>query len=407
MKKQTLIDQNSYKTLVPKFRQDLVDKVARDMVEVCAKLKEGENVLIFYDAGGSQLAQTVAEVSVKKGARVWYYLRDLKVDRLLATYLSSKNIFRSQTFLDAQIHEADVTFIIRAPESPLIMGDVPAEKMALWSAAQRPVLLDYRVNFTRWTSLYWPTPAEAKIEGMSYPDYVELFFSACNQPWVEIKETQKYFVDKLNKGKVLELFANTRDPKPERRTHLTMDIEPMTFTNTTIDRNYPGAEVFSSPVKNSVNGQIFAAGEYAYEGRLMEDIYLGVKDGKIVEARTKKGQRQLEEILNRDDGARYFGEVAFGTNPGLRRRLFNPLLNEKVGGSFHITPGRAYELTEYDGERVKIDNGNRSGIHWDITIMMLPQYGGGEIKIDGETIQRDGRFLDPKLRILNRGLTKS
>ncbi|KKT76244.1 MAG: Peptidase M29, aminopeptidase II [Microgenomates group bacterium GW2011_GWA2_44_7] len=89
----------------------------------------------------------------------------------------------------------------------------------------------------------------------------------------------------------------------------------------------------------------------------------------------------------------------------LRNRLINPLLNEKVGGSFHITPGKAYELTEVGGEKVNLDNGNRSSIHWDITILMLPQYGGGEIKIDGKTIQKNGRFLDPKLSVLNEGLT--
>lgn len=403
--KKDLIQKGWEKKVVPPFRQDSVDKIAKDMVEICAKVKSGQNAMIFYDPYGVQLAEAIAALSTKKGARVWYYQREMKLDKVLALNSSSRDIERSQTFLDAQVHEADVVFLIRAPEDPLIMGRVPEEKMKMWSAAQRQTLMNYRVNYTNWCLIYWPTPAEAMIEDIPYEKYVELFFSACNQPWVKIKESQKFFVHQLNKAKQIELFANPNDKDVSRRTHLTIDIGPMTFANTTIDVNYPGSEVFSSPERHGVNGQIFAAGVYAYEGKRMEDILLKVKDGKIVVAHARKGQNFLESILDRDEGARYFGEIAFGTNPGLRRRLFNPLLNEKVGGSFHITPGKAYEMTEFEGEKVKLDNGNRSLIHWDITIMMLPQYGGGEIRIDGKTVQKDGRFLDPRLKILNEGLT--
>lgn len=391
--------------MVPPFRQDLVDKVAKDMVETCAKLKEGQNAMIFYDAPGGQLAESIADLCTRRGARVWYYVRNMNIDRVLASYMSEGNVARSQTFLDVQLHEADVVFLIRAAENPLAMGDVPGERMTFWSEAQHTALMEYRINHTNWSLIYWPTPFEASVESIPYEEYVELFFSACNQPWDKIKEAQRCLVRVLNKGKKLEISANGNDPDTTRRTRVTMDIGTMTFANTIIDVNYPGSEVFSSPVKNSVNGQVFASGVYSYEGKKMEDILLVVKDGRIVDARAKSGQASLTEILNRDEGARYFGEIALGTNPGLRRRLFNPLLNEKVGGSFHITPGRAYKLTEVGGEKVNLDNGNRSNIHWDITILMLPEYGGGEVKVDGKTIQRNGRFLDPKLSVLNKGLT--
>ncbi len=139
--------------------------------------------------------------------------------------------------------------------------------------------------------------------------------------------------------------------------------------------------------------------------KLVEDFYFKVENGKIVEATAKKGENDLIDYLNTDEGARYFGEIAFGTNPGLRQRVFNPLLNEKIGGSFHITPGNAYnDRLDEEGNPVKIDNGNKSKIHWDITIPMLPQYGGGEVIVDGKTIQKNGKWLVKGAEILNKGI---
>ena len=285
-----LIQKGWEKNVIPPFRQDLVSKIAKDMVEVCAKLKSGQKVIIFYDAPGGQLAETVAELSSRKGARVWYYVRNMNIDRTLATFMNNRDIARSQTFLDIQLHEADVVFLIRAAEDPLVMGAVPNDKMKLWTQAQKTVLMDFRVNHTNWCLIYWPTLFEARVEKIPYEEYVNLFFSACNQPWEKIKEAQKQLVKVLNKGKALEISANQNDPNITKRTKIAMDIGPMTFANTIIDVNYPGSEVFSSPVKHSVNGQIFAPGVYSYAGKKMEDIGLIVKDGRIIDAQAKDCQ---------------------------------------------------------------------------------------------------------------------
>jgi aminopeptidase len=252
--------------------------------------------------------------------------------------------------------------------------------------------------------IYWPTEKEAAVEGLSYEQYVDLFLNACNQPWREIQTAQAHLVELLNRASTLEIDANPRDLDAGRRTHLRMDIGPMRFVNSTIDRNFPGSEVFAAPVRDSVEGQLFACGLYTHDGRRMEDIFLRAERGRVVEARARVGEADLLAVLDTDDGARYFGEIALGTNPGLRRRVLNGLLNEKVGGSFHITPGRAYQFTEYEGQPVVVDNGNRSQVHWDIAVPMLPAYGGGEVRLDGDPVQVDGRFLDPALAVLNRGL---
>ena len=405
---------NPHSAELAELDEKTVKKIAQDMVNIAGKipsLKEsniGEygsySVLVYYDIAGRQLAKEIASLCAKKGCRVWYRVREMDMESLLANELTERNLARHLAFTDNEIFSADAVFMIRAPRDPSIFEKVPDAKMRVLSKAQKPILLDYRVNHTMWQLIYWPTPYEAKIENMSYEDYVKLFFNACNQPWDKIELAQKILVDLLNKGKRLTLIANSKAPDKSKRTHLEMSIDGMEFANSTIDRNYPGSEVFSSPVRNSVNGQMFGEGKYLEEGRILEDIYFEVKEGKIINATAGKGQEHLDNILNRDVGARYFGEVALGTNPGIRQRLFNPLLNEKVGGSFHITPGKAYEMEEYQGKPVKVDNGNRSEIHWDITIMMLPGYGGGEVKVDDKTIQKDGKFTINGLEILNRGL---
>lgn len=389
---------------IPKIKDSLLKPIAKAMVNISTKVKKGEHVLITYDADGRQLAHELARLSIQKGARVISHVRDVEMSKVLATFSSERDIMRSTGFMDLQIQQADVVFIIRANRDIETMAQVPSEKMAMVTHAGRPIGGDYRVNFTRWCLILWPTLQEAEFEGLNYQEYVKLFLNSCNQPWGKIEEAQKVLVGLLDKAYILTLIANPNDSDPLRRTELSMNIEPMRFANSTIDCNFPGSEVFSSPVKKSVEGQLFAPGKYSYDGHIMENIYFEVKNGHIQNEKARVGGEYLQNILNRDEGARYFGEVALGTNPGLRRRLFNPLLNEKVGGSFHITPGKAYEMEMYDGKVVNVDNGNRSDIHWDITIPMLAAYGGGEVLLDGKVLQKDGKFVDPRLAVLNKGL---
>lgn len=381
-----------------------LDSIAAAMVDISGNVKAGETVLVFYDTGAASLARRLARRSSDIGARVLYIQRDQPLEAEVALTCSRRDALRSSVLNDVAIQMSDVVLIVRCATDADAFEVVPRDRMVAWNQAREPFLMNYRVNHTRWVLTYWPTEKEAAAEGMTLDEYVDLFKRACDQPWREIGEAQARLVDTLNAARILEIQANPRDPSPDRRTKLTMDIGPMRFVNSTIDRNFPGAEVFSSPVRDSVHGALFAAGKYAYDGRTVEDIHLRVENGRIVEARAARGNDDLNAILDTDEGARYFGEVAFGTNPGLRRRVMNGLLNEKVGGSFHITPGRAYTFTEYEGQSVVVDNGNKSQIHWDIAVPMLPAYGGGSVHLDGRPIQIDGRFVDPSLAVLNRGL---
>lgn len=400
MLKPLLEQDNGYN--LPFIKEELLAPIAAAWVYVSAKVQPNEHVMIYYDFSARQLAHLVAKRCLKLGARVTTLVSDAEMSELIVNYAKTKDIMRAGSFRDSQVYESDVVFVIRAPVRLDVMSKIAAERLAESTKASEHVMSDYRVNYTRWQLIYWPTPAEAALENMSYEEYVELWLKAGNQPWEAIEEAQTSLVKKLDLARKLTLIANPNDPDEQHHTKLTMSIDGMTFINSTIDNNFPGSEVFSAPVRDSVNGQLFAAGRYDYQGRIFRDLFFKVANGQIIEATAAENNDELQLLLNRDEGARYFGEVAFGTNPALRQRLFNGLLNEKVGGSFHITPGKAYQDTISDGKHV--DNGNRSQIHWDITVPMLPNYGGGQVLLDDQIIQQNGRWLDPELDILNNGL---
>lgn len=390
------------------FITTAIHNTASAMVEQAAKIHSGQNVLIWFDQPGTQLVKELYHRCMAKSAQVSFFMRDLEKDAKVIPTLSEdriKHYFDDEADL---MDKADVVLIVRGPENPEAMKDVPQNLMAAYNQRYSEVHKRRVEGTVEWTLFYWPTEYEAQKEGLPYDEYFRSVMEACNQPWEAIKQAQAKLVDKLNKGKMLKLIANEADEDPKKRTHVTMSIEGMTFCNSTIDKNYPGSEVFSAPVLDSVNGQIYAPGEYLYQGYLMKNIYFRIENGKIVEAVAEEGNDELQVILSEGEGARYFGEVALGTNPGLTRRFFNALLNEKVGGSFHMAVGHCYTFEEYAGEPVHVNNGNtedRTPVHWDLTILMHRNpdgTGGGKVILDGEIIQEDGIFKDQELAVLNR-----
>jgi aminopeptidase len=157
------------------------------------------------------------------------------------------------------------------------------------------------------------------------------------------------------------------------------------------DRNIPDGEVFSCPVKDSVNGVIQFNTPTLYSGTKFENVRLELKDGKVVNA-TANNTKRLNEILDTDAGARYIGEFSLGFNPYILQPMCDILFDEKIAGSLHFTPGQAYE---------DCGNGNKSAIHWDMVLIQRKECGGGEVWFDGKLIRKDGLFLPKELRGLN------
>ncbi len=378
-----------------------IHNIARRMVD--RSVEPGERVLIWYDKPlGEPLASQLHLASIAKGASsITFFERDLAEDAQRATQIPISEL---EHFHDEQaeiIGDADVILIVRAEEDPTVITALSAERQRIYQEGYKRAHLARSKGEIKWSLILYPTPYEAEQDGRIYSEYLEEILKACDRPWEEVKRVQQKLVDKLNAGKTLTLIANEDAQNPMRRTHLVMSIEGMTFCNSTDGMNVPGSEVFSAPVMDSVNGQLFAEGRHIYDGHVMRDVYLRFENGKVVEAHAAEGDEGLQQILSQGVGARFMGEVALGTNPELSGPYINGLLNEKIAGTFHVAIGKCYEYKAYEGVPVNVDNGNtsdRTTNHWDITVSMRRN---GKVVVDGEVIQKDGQFLDEDLAILN------
>lgn len=369
------------------------------MVTEAMPLAPNKKILINFDSPlGDDLAKNIAQILHQgKPQKIILFPRDLEKEVSLACQESEKPLNNYFSRLKKAHDWAEAVFLIRAKKNPEIFQKIPLQRQKICAEWEHKISQRRVAGRVPWCLIYWPTEYEAKKENLAYERYFDLFWQACNQPWLEVKKSQQKLIEKLNRGKILQIEAF--------RTKLKMNIKGMTFFNSTIDENYPGSEVFSAPLLKSVEGQILFPGEHQREGKSIKNIFLKFEKGRIKEFSASKGEKFLKEFLNRGKGARYLGEVAFGTNPGLKKRFFNPLLNEKVGGSIHLAIGHCYEIEkDNDGQLVKVNNGNtqdKTSVHWDLSLLMHHRYGGGKVILDGEIIQKEGQFLDPELAILN------
>jgi aminopeptidase len=246
-----------------------------------------------------------------------------------------------------------------------------------------------------YTLTFPPTEEDAKAEGMAYDEFTNLFFDMCDLDWKEMEGAQKILIAKLNAGSILR-FTN------DDGTDVSMDITDMTFANSLVNKNVPGSEVFSAPKRDSVNGKIVAKGNFQSqmdESQTIKDITLIFEDGKVVDFDAAENRKELERYFDAHPDNSYTGEIGIGTNFMLHKHVINGLLVEKIGGSFHIALGHCYKYTEYMGEPVNLNNGNKEGSHWDITTMLFGK--NGKMMLDGEVLFENDKWVDPKLSYLN------
>lgn len=246
-----------------------------------------------------------------------------------------------------------------------------------------PVHMDIRVPNTRWVILRWPSSSMAQQAEMSTEAFEDYFFHVCTLDYAKMKRAMQPLIQTLSKAEEVKITGPG--------TNLTFSIKGIEAVGCSGHRNIPDGEVFTAPVKDSVEGVIQYNVPTIYRGETHLNTLLKFKKGKIVEA-TSSNSSKLNEVLDSDEGARYIGEFALGFNPYCCRPMKDILFDEKIAGSLHFTPGNCYQET---------DNGNRSSIHWDMVLMQNAEKGGGEIYLDGKLIRKDGLFVLPELQALN------
>lgn len=391
---------------IVRFNPQKMWRIAELMVQKSLQITEGDRLLLQYNSGSSQLASMVGYQAAEQGAAVVARCEDPTVE---AAILAGIGRHRTPAVFEeivlpqaADIAWATKAAIVKCMDTPEAMDIVDGQIAAQWSQAREP-LFQTRIERRRWALVYLPTKAEARLDQMNYEDYVDMFFRACDRPWEEIKDAQQVLIDEiLNPGKLLQVVAG-ENLNERWRTNLTMSIDGQTFANSTIGRNIPGSEVFSSPVRGTIRGRLALPYPVMFGDKVLPNLILTFEDGRAVHYETddESGMEWVEQQLNIDEGAREVGEIALGTNRAFNRPLLNGLYVEKVGGSGHLALGNAYQFRIYEGRPVVLDNGVRSADHIDLTYMMLPQYGGGRVMVDGKMVQYNGDFLDPRLEILN------
>jgi len=359
------------------------EKLAKVLVGYSTRLKRDEKVLIDAFDVPDEFTITLVREARRRGALPFVQIHRARVARELATGATSSQLDFSARNELARMKKMDAYIALRGSHNITELSDVPVEQMKLIAKKMRAVQ-NHRVQKTKWVVLRWPTPAMAQLAGMSTEAFEDFFFDVCTLDYTKLLPGMRALKSVMERTDAVEIKG------PE--TDLRFSIKKIPAVICGGDRNIPDGEVFTAPVLNSVNGHVTFNVPTIYQGTSFDGVRLDFRDGKIVGAKSNETSK-LNNILDSDAGARFIGEFSLGFNPYILQPMRDILFDEKIAGSFHFTPGQAYETA---------DNGNRSQVHWDMVSIQRPEYGGGEIYFDGKLIRKNGEFLLPQLKTLNR-----
>ena len=357
-------------------------KLARLLVNYSCAIKKGDRALLDMIDVPDEFSIELIRAVRAAGGTPFVEARHTRLSREILKGITQPQAEQIRDIEMFRMKKMQAYIAIRGSANASENSDVPSDLMQLYSKIIRPVQ-DYRVNKTRWCVLRWPTPSMAQAAGMSTEAFENLYFDVCTMDYAKMGRAMMPLERRMKRADKVHLKSPGTD--------LTFSIKGIGAKVCKGDRNIPDGEVFSCPVKNSVNGTIQFNTPSLYAGTKFENVRLEFKDGKVVGGSANNTKR-LNEILDTDAGARYIGEFSLGFNPYILSPMCDILFDEKIAGSLHFTPGQAYE---------ECDNGNRSAVHWDMVLIQRKEWGGGEIWFDDELIRKDGIFLPSDLKGLN------
>jgi aminopeptidase len=360
-----------------------IEKLAKTLVNYSCNLKEGEKVLIEVTGQSAfGLVKEIIKECYKVKAIPYVNINDAAIQRELLKNPTEEQIeiladvdYKRMTNMDAYIG-------IRATENVSELSDIDSGKMKMYMKLYGKVH-DHRVSKTKWVVLRFPNNSMAQLANMSLEAFEDFYFEVCNLDYEKMSKAMDNLVDLMNKTDKVRIVSEGTD--------LTFSIKDIPAIKCAGDANIPDGEVFTAPVKDSINGYITYNTPSLYQGFTYEDIKFEFENGKIVKA-TANNSTKINEILDSDEGARFVGEFAIGVNPYILKPMKDTLFDEKIMGSFHLTPGKCYD---------EAPNGNDSSIHWDLVNIQTPEYGGGKIFFDSVLIRENGLFVHPLLLALN------
>lgn len=366
------------------MRDPRFERLADILINHSTKLQRGESILIDAFDAPAEMTSAILRAAQKVGANPMINIHQAQVARALMHGATEESMRLNADVALYQMKQVQAYIGLRGGHNSAELSDVPGDKLKLYSKLwMHPVHMEQRVKQTRWCVLRFPSPAMAQEAQMSTEAFENFFFDVCTFDYSRMQSAVEPLVALMEQTDRVHIVGPG--------TNLQFSIKDIPVIPCYGTHNIPDGECFTAPVKNSVHGTITFNVPTIEHGVTHERVALAFKNGQITEA-TSSNTPKLLEALDTDAGARYIGEFSLAFNPYIMQPMKDILFDEKIAGSFHFTPGQAYE---------QADNGNRSEVHWDMVCIQRPEFGGGQIFFDDKLIRQDGIFVIEELKALN------
>jgi len=360
-----------------------IEKLADLLVNYSVAIQPGQKVVIQGPTLAEPLIKAVTIKVLQAGGHPLVMASLPGMDELEYRYSSDEQLRFIHDPVKQVVETYDVQIGFIAESNTKALNHIDPQRMIISHQARHGLLKTFMrrtgTGELKWTLTLFPTQAHAQDAEMSLSEYEDFVYNACmpdmGDPvgyWRRFSTRQDRIIDWL-KGKHAVHITGLE-------TDLRLSIAGRTFINCDCHYNVPDGEVFTGPVEDSLEGHVYYSYPAIYNGREVIGVRLWFEHGKVVKATADKNEDFLLKTLDTDEGARFVGEFAIGTNESINRFTGEILFDEKIGGSFHMALGSAYPQT---------GGVNESAIHWDM-ICDLRQ--GGEIRVDGELFYQDGQF---------------
>ncbi len=364
-----------------------IAQLAENILKNSVQLKKGEKIYIeAFGASTKDFFNELIKETIKLGAVPFYFYNDASFEKSLIEGASEKQIEDYTAIHKRLMEEADCYVAVRGYDDAFALSDVSSKNMDRFGKIfQEQVHMRTRLPKTRWCVLRWPNTSMAAMSRMSLKQFEDFYFDACLLDYRKMGKAMLPLKELMDKTENVHIKGNDTD--------LTFSLKGIKAIVCDGKMNIPDGEVYSAPVKDSINGYVQFNTDTMYDGVFYSNIRLEFKNGRIVTGTSLVNNDKFQKMLDLDDGSRYMGEFALGVNPYITHPILDILFDEKTCGSFHMAIGNSYED--------ETNNGNKSSIHWDLVKIQTLEHGGGEIWFDNKLIRKDGFFVLPELKGLN------
>ncbi len=361
-----------------------LERLAKNLIHYSCDMKKGQRVLIeCVGITALSLVRALIGEAYRTGVEPYVSLEDNSIKREILKSVTKEQLDFMKEFDLAKIKGMDAFIGIRAASNANELADLDPGNINAYMKYYAEIINEERINNTNWVVLKYPNYSLAQLAGTSLESFEDFYFKVCNLDYSYMSKAMDSLVGIMDETDKVHITGPGTD--------LEFSIKGIPTIKCAGLNNIPDGEVFTAPVRKSVEGYITFNCPAVYQGVTYENIFFKFSEGKIIEARSSNSKR-MNQVLDTDEGARYIGEFALGLNPYILKPMKDILFDEKIMGSFHFTPGKCYR---------QASNGNNSAIHWDLIDIQRKDMGGGEMYFDGKLVRKDGRFVVGGLEGLN------